>query len=79
MNDEIEIAGPTIGLGQLLKFAGVADSGAHARALIAEGDVQVDGAVETRRGAQIAGGAVVRVALPGGTETLRVTSREGLS
>lgn len=72
MTTDIEIAGPTIGLGQLLKFAGVADSGAHARQLIADGDVRVDGVVESRRGAQIGDGAVVEVDLPGGTETLRI-------
>ena len=75
MSAEIEIAGPTIGLGQLLKFSGVAESGAHARELIAGGDVRVAGAVEARRGAQIADGAVVEVALPGGTETLHVRVR----
>lgn len=76
MSEPIEITGESIGLGQLLKFAGVAESGAHARELIAGGDVTVDGEVETRRGAQITGGSVVEVALPGGTERLTVKAPE---
>jgi ribosome-associated protein len=61
-----------IRLGQLLKFVGVAESGAHAGALIADGDVRVDGRVETRRGRQLERGAVVEVNAPGGVEKFRV-------
>lgn len=62
-----------IRLGQLLKFVGVADSGADAGALIAGGDVLVDGVVETRRGRQLDRGAVVEVKAPAGAEKFRVT------
>lgn len=56
---EIEIRGESIRLGQLLKLAGVAESGADAKALIAEGGVTVNGEAETRRGRQVRPGDVV--------------------
>ncbi|WP_413450508.1 RNA-binding S4 domain-containing protein [Georgenia phoenicis] len=58
-----------IRLGQFLKLASLAESGAHARELIAEGEVSVDGVVETRRGRQLAPGARVEVSTPGGVLT----------
>ena len=61
-----------IRLGQFLKFVGVADSGASAGALIADGEVLVDGVVETRRGRQLERGAVVAVSAPAGVEKFRV-------
>jgi len=61
-----------IRLGQFLKFVGVAESGAGAGALIAEGEVLVDGVVETRRGRQLERGAVVEVSAPAGAERFRV-------
>jgi ribosome-associated protein len=65
---EIPIREQTIRLGQLLKLAGLADSGAEARTLVQEGAVRVDGEVETRRGRQLRRGAVVEV----GREAVRV-------
>jgi ribosome-associated protein len=53
---EVEIRGDTIRLGQLLKVAGVVDSGGEAKALIADGGVTVNGEVETRRGRQLHAG-----------------------
>ena len=53
---EVEIRGETIRLGQLLKVAGVVDSGGEAKALIADGRVSVNGEVETRRGRQLHAG-----------------------
>ena len=53
---ELEIRGETIRLGQLLKVAGIADSGGEAKALIADGRVSVNGEVETRRGRQLHAG-----------------------
>ena len=70
--ESIEISGDMIRLGQLLKFAGYAESGAEAGAIIAEGDVLVDGVVETRRGRQLQRGAVVEVRLPHATYIARV-------
>ena len=57
--DEIEIRGDGIRLGQLLKLAGIAGSGADAKGLLADGAVTVNGEVETRRGRQLAPGDVV--------------------
>jgi len=53
MPRDIQIRGDTIRLGQLLKLAGIADSGGEARALIERGVVRVNGDVETRRGRQL--------------------------
>lgn len=58
--ETVEVGG-MIRLGQFLKFAGLAESGAQAREMISCGDVAVDGKVETRRGRQLHGGEVVTV------------------
>lgn len=60
---DIAISDASIRLGQLLKLAGLADDGAHARSVLEDGAVRVDGEVETRRGRQIRPGDVVT--LPG--------------
>jgi ribosome-associated protein len=59
---EIPIREETIRLGQLLKLAGLADSGADARELVQDGAARVNGQVETRRGRQLHRGDVVEVA-----------------
>ena len=46
-------------LDQLLKLEGIAQTGGHAKLLIQDGEVFVDGEVETRRGRQLHGGEVV--------------------
>jgi ribosome-associated protein len=58
---EIPIKGETIRLGQLLKLAGVVDSGSEVKALLAEGPAWVNGEPETRRGRQLHRGDTVRV------------------
>jgi ribosome-associated protein len=58
-----------IRLGQLLKAAGLVDTGGEAKQLLAEGLVTVNGEVETRRGRQLAPGDVIAV----GDESVRVT------
>lgn len=50
---DVEIRGDSIRLGQLLKLAGIAESGADAKALLAEGLVTVNGDPEQRRGRQL--------------------------
>lgn len=60
----VEVMGGTIRLGQFLKLAGLAESGAEARELIQSGDVKVDGETETRRGRQLARGILVEVIRP---------------
>ena len=62
----------TIRLGQFLKLANLAESGAQARELITDGEVSVDGEVETRRGRQLVPGMLVEVALPTGVAAARV-------
>lgn len=57
--EPVHIRDESIRLGQLLKLAGLVEDGAMARAVIAAGEVSVDGVIETRRGAQIAVGSVV--------------------
>lgn len=70
--DIVPITGDMIRLGQFLKYANIADSGAAAGQLIQGGDVTVDGEVETRRGRQLAKGMLVEVQLPGTTLSARV-------
>jgi ribosome-associated protein len=65
---DIAIREDTIRLGQLLKLAGLAESGAHARELVQEGAVRVNGEVDTRRGRQLHRGDLVEV----GDEAVRV-------
>lgn len=48
-------------LHQLLKLAGLCDSGGAGKQLVASGAVRVDGAVELRKTAKIRAGQVVRV------------------
>lgn len=58
---ELEIRGDTIRLGQLLKLAGLIDSGAEAKILLADQRVQVNGQLESRRGRQLHDGDLVTV------------------
>ncbi|HZG92898.1 MAG TPA: RNA-binding S4 domain-containing protein [Pseudonocardia sp.] len=58
---DVPIADGPIRLGQFLKLAGLAEDGGHARALLADGAVRVNGRPETRRGAQLAPGDVIAV------------------
>ena len=67
---EVSIRGDVIRLGQLLKLAGVVESGADAKALLAAGAVTVNGEPEERRGRQLRPGDVVAVA----GEELRVAA-----
>jgi ribosome-associated protein len=58
---QIEVGDAGIRLGQLLKLAGLADSGGEAKSVLAAGQVRVNGMVETRRGAQLRPGDVVEL------------------
>lgn len=51
-----------IELKNLLKVAGLCDNGGHAKAMISEGEVLVDGEVETRKSKKISEGQVVSFA-----------------
>jgi len=71
VDQDVEIAGDMIRLGQLLKLAGTAAGGAEAKALIADGQVTVNGERERRRGRQLHPGDIACV----GTDALRVVGR----
>ncbi|CAM3373773.1 RNA-binding S4 domain-containing protein [Tsukamurella hominis] len=58
---DVTISDDVIRLGQFLKLAGLIDSGSEAKAVIAEGEVAVNGEVDLRRGRQLAVGDVVEV------------------
>lgn len=53
---EVEIETPRITLGDFLKWAGAADTGGRAKQMVQAGAVRVNGAVERRRGRQLAPG-----------------------
>jgi ribosome-associated protein len=55
-NVEFELEGDYVELNQLLKLAGLCDSGGAGKALVAEGLVTVDGAVELRKTCKIRAG-----------------------
>lgn len=60
--EPVHIRDASIRLGQLLKLAGLVEDGVMARAVIAAGEVSVDGEPETRRGAQVRAGSTVEYA-----------------
>jgi ribosome-associated protein len=57
-----------IELSQFLKFAGAAESGGQAKQAVVDGEVWVNGSVETRKGKKLVGGDKVTF----GSETLIV-------
>jgi ribosome-associated protein len=67
---EIPIRGETIRLGQLLKLAGIIESGAEVKAFLVEQRVTVNDEAEDRRGRQLHPGDVVNAA----GEELRLTA-----
>jgi ribosome-associated protein len=67
---DVAIRGDMIRLGQLLKLAGVVDSGGELKALLAGTEVLVNGDPDDRRGRQLHDGDVVLVA----GEQLRVVT-----
>ncbi|WP_308195633.1 RNA-binding S4 domain-containing protein [Dactylosporangium sp. AC04546] len=66
---DVSIRGDMIRLGQFLKLADVLESGGESKELILDGEVSVNGEVDTRRGRQLHRGDVVSVL----GETLRVS------
>lgn len=56
-----ELRGEYIELDKLLKATGLADSGGHARMMITEGQVRVDGQAESRKTAKIRAGQRVQL------------------
>ena len=58
---EVRLRSDMIRLGQLLKLAGVRDTGGEVKELLAEEGVAVNGEPESRRGRQLHAGDVVSV------------------
>jgi ribosome-associated protein len=58
---DVPIDGDMIRLGQFLKLADLIGTGGEGKVLIASGDVEVNGEVDTRRGRQLHPGDVVTV------------------
>ena len=56
---DVPISSDSIRLGQFLKYAGMIDSGADAKGVIADGMVRVNDTVEIRRGRQLRHGDTV--------------------
>jgi ribosome-associated protein len=67
--DEFQAKDGMIRLGQLLKASGLVATGGEAKMLLLDGQVAVNGEIETRRGRQLHPGDVVTLA----GETVRLT------
>ena len=57
--EEIIFRDDFIKLGQAIKAAGLVESGVEAKIVIQDGEVKVNGVVETQRGKKLFGGEVV--------------------
>ena len=57
---EFKLRGEHVALCDLLKLAGIADSGGQGKLMIANGDVTVDGRPESRKTAKIRANQTVR-------------------
>lgn len=56
---EFRLRGEHVALCDLLKLAGIADSGGQGKLMIANGEVSVDGQPESRKTAKIRAGQIV--------------------
>ncbi|RYE75091.1 MAG: RNA-binding S4 domain-containing protein [Oxalobacteraceae bacterium] len=61
--------GDYVELNQLLKLAGICDSGGAGKMIVASGDVKVDGKTELRKTCKVRAGQVVTV----GDVTIRIS------
>jgi ribosome-associated protein len=68
---DVDVTGESIALGELLKLAGVVDTGGEAKNLIGTLAVSVNGEAEGRRGRKLRPGDTVEIE---GGDVLRVTS-----
>jgi ribosome-associated protein len=68
---DVAIRDESIRLGQFLKLANLVESGAEAKPVIQDGQVLVNGEVETRRGRQLVLGDVVTL----GPQSARVADQ----
>ncbi len=58
---EFELQGPYVELNQLLKLVGICDSGGAGKAIVADGNVKVDGRQELRKTCKITAGQTVHL------------------
>jgi ribosome-associated protein len=58
---EFELQGPYVELNQLLKLVGICDSGGAGKAIVADGNVKVDGRQELRKTCKITAGQTVQL------------------
>jgi ribosome-associated protein len=72
---DFELDRDHVELNQLLKLTGICDSGGAGKALVASGEVRVDGDVELRKTCKIRAGQRVSV----GDIEIRVVAVEGLA
>jgi len=56
---EFQLKGENVRLCDLLKLAGIAESGGQGKRLVADGEVAVDGQPESRKAARIRAGQIV--------------------
>ena len=68
---DFELEGEYVELNQLLKLAGLCDSGGAGKQIVASGAVHVDGVVELRKTCKIRAGQAVRL----GDVEVRVVAR----
>jgi ribosome-associated protein len=71
---DFELRGEFIPLDALLKATGLAESGGRAKAMVAEGQAQVDGHTELRKTCKLRAGQ--RVAVAGALIRLRAAASE---
>lgn len=69
---DVEVSKVPVELYKILKFEGLVGSGAEAKAVVAEGQVKVNGELETQKRKKILPGDVIEF----GTETLRIVLPE---
>ena len=72
MSETLSVGDRAINLTQVLKLSGWAENGGQAKALIADGQVRVNGEVELRKRRQMAVGDVVQI--EGGPGLLTLTA-----
>ena len=58
---EITINTEYITLGQFLKLADIIQSGGEAKSFLAQNEVEIDGALDNRRGRKLRGGEIIEV------------------
>ena len=71
--ETIKLRDEFIKLGQALKAAGLVESGVEAKEVIQDGQVSVNGEIDTRRGRKLYGGDVVSF----GGEEIKIEDNDG--